>query len=178
MAGSPATPWQRRRAGRRGAILRRIAGDDPAAIVTKPSGVDWGLGPAVHRLSGWSSPMPDRAEMNPAIVRLCKRVVPLRTVNGSLNGGARMPDDLYLPTAKVVQLELRTDAFLNPMDLIGANLQRTLDLGSSPVRRRAAWNRERPLRERCWLAWGNADTAIPRGPCEVGFLTSAVARVR
>jgi len=42
--------------------------------------------------------LPDRAEMNSAIVRRCKRVVRLRTLNERLNGGVPMPAaSIYLP---------------------------------------------------------------------------------
>ena len=42
------------------------------------------LGLAVHRLSGWGSPMPDRAAMDFDIVRQSARVVPLRIVKERL----------------------------------------------------------------------------------------------
>jgi hypothetical protein len=38
--------------------------------------------------------LPNRAEMNSAIVRRHARVVPVGTVNGKLNGGVPMPEPL------------------------------------------------------------------------------------
>jgi hypothetical protein len=62
-----------------------------SALIAESSGADWGLGPAVHRLAQGMRRLPNRAEMNSAIVRRRTRVVPLGTVNGKLNGGVRMP---------------------------------------------------------------------------------------
>jgi hypothetical protein len=47
------------------------------------------LGPAVHRLDLGFASMPDRAKANSAFLRCRTRVVPLRTVNESLNGEMR-----------------------------------------------------------------------------------------
>ena len=66
-----------------------------SALISESSGADWGLGPAVHRLAQGMRRLPNRAEMNSAIVRRRTRVVPLGTVNGKLNGGVRMPETLF-----------------------------------------------------------------------------------
>ena len=66
-----------------------------SALLSESSGADWGLGPAVHRLAQGMRRLPNRAEMNSAIVRPRTRVVPLGTVNGKLNGGVRMPETLF-----------------------------------------------------------------------------------